>query len=229
MRSFAVGVALAVAFVPTLAAAHELWLERGGPGLVLRYGHAGELLPFDGARVKAVRCLDHGATRDLVPAARAGNELGFAGRCDAAAAFLDWGAWSLTPDGEVNRPRTEVPNAVKAWASRQWAKWVDARSPAAATAVLGDELELALVGDVSRARRGDKITVRVLSSGKPVRDAVVVVDHKPVGESDSKGEVRLRLRSDRLEVIGATVRRKVSTREADELVLEASLAFEVAR
>jgi hypothetical protein len=94
--------------------------------------------------------------------------------------------------------------------------------------VLGDELEL-VAGDLSRAREGDKITVRVLSRGEPVRDAVVSVDHKPLGESDSRGEVRIRLRSPPLAVISATLRRKAATPEADEVVLEASLAFEVAR
>jgi uncharacterized GH25 family protein len=223
-------VAAALGLAPARAAAHELWLERAGSGLVLRYGHSGEFLPVDAARVRAVRCLDHGATRELLAtAARSEKEVGFAGRCDVASAFLDWGSWSLTPDGEVNRPRTEVPQAVKAWTSRQWAKWVDVRAPATSATVLGDELELVPVGDLSRARRGDKITVRVLSGGKPVRDAVVVIDHKPVGESDSQGDVRLRLRSADVEVIGATLRRKVSTPEADEVVLEASLAFEVAR
>jgi uncharacterized GH25 family protein len=223
-------VAVALALAPSLAAAHELWLERGGSGFLLRYGHPGEQLAIDASRVKAVRCLERGAVRDL--AARtppAQREIVFPGSCEAVSAFLDGGTWSLTPDGEVNRPRTEVPQAVRSWVSRQFAKWVDVRSQAGCAAVLGDELELVPPGDLSRARQGDKITLRVLSRGKPVRDAVVSVDHKPVGESDSKGEVRVRLRSSGLEVFGATLRRKVATPEADEVVLEASLSFEVAR
>jgi uncharacterized GH25 family protein len=226
----AVVLALALALAPGLASAHELWLERGGPGFLLRYGHQGEQLAIDASRVKAVRCLEHGAVRDLAATAAPGQkEIAYQGSCEAASAFFDGGTWSLTPDGEVNRPRTEVPQAVRSWASRQFAKWVDARSQAGCAAVLGDELELVPAGDVSRARQGDKITLRVLSHGKPVRDAVVSVDHKPVGESDSRGEVRVRLRAPGLEVFGATLRRKVATPEADEVVLEASLSFEVAR
>jgi uncharacterized GH25 family protein len=219
------------ALAPSRAAAHDLWLERGGPGFLLRYGHrGGETLAIDAAKLKAARCLEGSASRDLRVAARFGaKEVALAGRCDVASAFLDGGYWSLTPDGEVNRPRTEVPQAVKAWGSRQFAKWVDARSPAATSAVLGDELELVLVGDVSRRRQGDKITVRVLSGGKPVPDAVVSIDHQPLGESDRAGEVRVRLRTSGVETISATVRRKVATPEAEALVLEASLSFEVAR
>jgi uncharacterized GH25 family protein len=180
--------------------------------------------------VKALRCLEKGATRDLLGAATfTPKEVKLAGRCNAAAAFLDGGYWSLTPDGEVNQPRSRVPQAVKAWASRQFAKWVDARSPAASGAILGDELEIVAVGDISRAREGDKVTVRVLSAGKPVPNAIVAIDHKPLGESDSAGDVRVKLRTSGVETISATLRRKVATPEADAVVLEASLSFEVAR
>jgi len=221
---------LALLVAPATAIAHDFWLERSGEGLVLRYGHrGGELLAIDRAKVKAVRCLDEGAVRDLLGAATfAPKEVRVAGRCGAASAFLDGGYWSLTPDGEVNRPRNQVPEAVKAWASRQFAKWVDPASPSAA-AVLGDELELVPVSDLSRARQGDKVTVRVLSLGQPVPNAVVAIDHKALGETDGAGETRIRLRASSVETLSATLRRKVATPEADAVVLEASLSFEVAR
>jgi uncharacterized GH25 family protein len=216
---------------PATAAAHDFWLEPAGEGLVLRYGHrGGELLAIDQAKVKAVHCLDKGATRELLGTATfAPKEVTLVGKCGAASAFFDGGYWSLTPDGEVNQPKNQVPQAVKAWASRQFAKWVDARTPATSGAVLGDELELVAVGDISRAREGDKVTLRVLSRGKPVPNALVAIDHKPLGETDSAGETRLKLRSSGIETISATLRQKVATPEADSVVLEASLSFEVAK
>lgn len=221
---------LALLAAPWLARAHDLWLEREPPGLVLRYGHrGGELMAIEQAKVKAARCLEQGATRDLLPGATfTEREVRLAGRCEAASAFLDGGFWSLTPDGEVNRPRNQVAQAVRSWASRQFAKWVDPRSPGA-TAVLGDELELVPASDLSRARQGDKITLRVLSGGTPVPNAVVAIDHKPLGETDSAGVVRVRVRAAGVETVSATLRRKASTPEADAVVLEASLSFEVAR
>ena len=117
-----------------------------------------------------------------------------AARCGAASAVLDGGTWSLTPDGEVNRPRSQVPQAVKAWESRQYAKWVDPSSPGAA-AVLGDELELVPVTDLARAHQGDKVTVRLLHLGQPAAGAVVAIDHKPLGETDAAGEARIRVRA----------------------------------
>jgi uncharacterized GH25 family protein len=231
MRSHARALAVMAAVLPpALAAAHDLWLERAGEGLVLRYGHrGGELLPIEPAKLKAVRCLDKGATRDLLGAANfAPREVRLAARCGAASAFYDGGYWSLTPDGEVNQPRNLVPDAVKAWASRQFAKWIDPASPSAG-AILGDELELVAVSDLSKAHEGDKVTIRVLHQGKPVPNAIVSIDHMPLGETDSAGQTRIKLRTSGVETISATLRQRVATPEADSVVLEASLSFEVAK
>jgi uncharacterized GH25 family protein len=223
-------LACAALLLPALASAHDLWLERAGDGLVLRYGHrGGELLAIDRAKVKAVRCLDQGATRDLLGAASfAPEEVRLAAKCGAASASFDGGFYSLTPDGEVNKPKNQVPDAVKAWASRQYAKWVDPASPGAG-ATLGDELELVPVSDLSKARLGDKVTVRLLLGGKPAPNAIVSIDHKPLAETDSAGEARIKVRAPAFETISATLRQKVASPEADALVLEASLSFEVAR
>jgi hypothetical protein len=231
-RSRALGFAALAALLalPGAASAHDFWLERAGAGLVLRYGHrGGELLAIDRAKVKAARCLDGVTTRDLLgEAVFAPTEVELAGDCQAASASLDGGYYALTPDGEVNLPKNRVPTAVKAWASRQFAKWVDARSPAAG-AVIGDELEIVPVTDLSKAREGGKVTVRVLRRGEPAPGAVVAVGHRPLGETDGAGEARVKVRASGVETIGATLRRRVTTPEADAEVLEASLSFEVAR
>lgn len=221
---------LAALLVPALSSAHDFWLERAGEGLTLRYGHrGGELLGIDKSKVKAIRCHERGATRDLLAtAAFSAKEVKLAGRCGAASAFFDGGYYSLTPDGEVNEPKNRVPSAVKAWASRQFAKWVDPGSPSA-RAVLGDELELVPVSDLSKVHKGDKVTLRLLNGGKPAPNAVVAIDHKPLAETDSAGEARIKLRASGVETISATLRRKVATPEADAVVLEASLSFEVAK
>jgi nickel transport protein len=224
-------LAATLAAVPALALAHDLWVEPAGDGFAVRFGHRGsELLPVDAGKVKAIRCLDGaGAPRELVAAVRAApTEVRFPGPCSIVSVFEDGGYWSLTPDGEVNLPRTRAKDVVKAWASRQYAKWVDAASPRAGEP-LGDELELVPVTSLAKARAGDKVTLRVLSGGQPVRDAVVAVDHRPIGETDSRGEVRLRLRSAGVESISTSVRRPRVTPEADAEVLEASLTFEVRR
>ena len=229
MRLLAIAAAALIA--PAVASAHDFWIERGGEGFIVRYGHrGGEVLAIDGAKMKAIRCSDRsGAAKDVLASASfAPREVKVAARCDAVSAFHDGGFYSLTPDGEVNLPRNQVKGVVKAWESRQFAKWVDIGSPAA-TRPLGDDLEIVPAADLSGRKVGDKVALKVLSQGKPVAGAIVAVDHKPLGETDSAGEVRIRLRSAGVESVSASVRRPVKTPEADALVLEASLTFEVAR
>jgi uncharacterized GH25 family protein len=230
-RRLVLAAALAALLAPRAVRAHDFWVERDGDGFVVRYGHrGGEVLPIDAAKVKAIRCGDGASApgRDVLPAASFSRDaVRFPGPCAVVSVFHDGGAWSLTPDGEVNLPRSRVQQVVRAWASRQYAKWVDARSPAA-RAVLGDDLEIVPVTDLARVRRGDKVTVRVLAASRPVADAVVSVAHHPLGETDSKGDLRLRVR-DSLESISTSVRRPGATADADFEVLEASLTFEVGR
>jgi uncharacterized GH25 family protein len=227
-RILAVAVALAS---PAIATAHDFWVERTPEGFVVRYGHrGGEVLAIDAAKVKGIRCLDAaGAQKDVVQAARfAAKDVRFTETCAAVSVFHDGGYWSLTPDGEVNLPKNAAASAVKSWSSRQYAKWVDAKSPRAG-AVLGDELELVPVTNLAKAHEGDKVTVRVLSAGQPVPNAVVAIDHRPIGDTDSKGEIRLRVRTAGMESISTSIRRARATAEADAEVLEASLTFEVAK
>jgi uncharacterized GH25 family protein len=216
---------------PASGSAHDLWVERAQQAFVVRHGHRGaELLPIDRAKLKAIRCGDGvSPPADVIRGATfSEKEVRFAGPCSVVAVFNDGGYWSLTPDGEVNLPKTQAANVVRSWASRQYAKWVDAKSPRAG-AVLGDELELVPVTDLVKAREGDKVTLRVLSAGKPVSGAVVAVHHRAIGETDSKGEIRLRLRSSGVESISTSIRRPHPTPEADAEVLEASLTFEVGK
>ena len=224
-------VAVALVLLPRAVRAHDFWLEPAADGYVLRYGHRGaESLPIDPAKVKSIRCVEGtGAARDVRgEAIFEPTAVKVGGRCGAISAFHDGGFTTLTPDGEKPLPRTQVPDAVKAWASRGFAKWVDARAPEA-QAPIGDELEIVPVTALAKARAGDKVAIRVLLQGKPVAGAVVAVDHRPIGETDSEGVTRLRLRGAGVQSIAASLRRPLATPEADALVLEASLTFEVGK
>jgi uncharacterized GH25 family protein len=226
----AFAAAVAALLVPSAGRAHDFWVERARDGFAVRHGHlGGEALAIDASKVKAIRCGDGASPpKDMVATARfSPNEVRFSAACALVSVFHDGGYWSLTPDGEVNLPRSRVENVVRSWASRQYAKWVDAKSPAAG-AVLGDDLEVVPVTDLAKATKGDKITVRVLSAAHPVPNAVVAVAHHPLGETDSKGEIRLRVR-ETVESISTSIRRPGTTPEADAEVLEASLTFEVGR
>jgi uncharacterized GH25 family protein len=228
---FLVTVVLASLPWAGLARAHDFWLERQGGALVLRYGHhGGEVLALDAAKIKTLTCRQGAqAPRDVLARATvAPQQLTFTGTCALVSAFHDGGFWSLTPDGEKNLPRSQVPDAVKAWRSQQFAKWVDIHSPLASQP-LGDGFEIVPVSDLSKVKTGDKATFRVLLAGKPLSGATLAIDHKPLGETDDQGEVRVKVRATAVESVSASFRRVVKTPEADSEVFEASLTFEVAR
>jgi uncharacterized GH25 family protein len=228
---FLLGVIATVLACEGAAWAHDLWIERQDCAFVLRYGHrGGEALALPGDKVKTFRCRPaSGAARDLVASAKiAPKQMRVEGACVVVSAFLDGGFWSLTPDGEKNLPRNQVSDAVKAWRSRQFAKWVDVRSPLAAQP-LGDEFEIVPVGDLSKAKTGDKASFRVLLAGKPLSGATLAINHHPLGETDDHGEVRVKIRAQDVESVSASFRRQVKSPEADSEIYEASLTFEVAR
>jgi nickel transport protein len=214
-----------------LARAHDFWLERQGGAFILRYGHhGGEVLALDAAKIKTLICRQGvQAPRNVLPSATiAPKQLTFPGPCALLSAFHDGGFWSLTPDGEKNLPRNQVPDAVKSWRSQQFAKWVDVHSPLAGQP-LGDGFEIVPVSDLSKVKTGDKATFRVLLAGKPLSGATLAIDHKPLGETDDQGQVRVKVRAATVESVSASFRRAVRTPEADSEVFEASLTFEVAR
>jgi nickel transport protein len=213
------------------ALAHDFWLERQDGAFLLRYGHhGGAVLPLQVEKVKTLTCRkDKGASENLLRAAVASpKQLSLAASCAIVSAFFDGGFWSLTPDGENNLPKNQVPDAVKAWRSKQFAKWVDARSPLANQAQ-GDEFEIVPVTDLVKVRTGDKATFRVLLAGKPLPGAMLAIGHKPLGETDDQGEVRVKIRASDVESVSTSYRRAVKSAEADSEVFEASLTFEVVR
>ena len=215
----------------TDADAHDLWLEPQGGVFVLRYGHRGhEALSLDASKLQTLSCRkDNGAPQNLLKfAVVAPKQISLQAVCVALTAFLDGGFWSLTPDGEKNLPKNQVRDAVKAWRSKQFAKWVDVHSPLA-NQPAGDEFEIVPVTDLAKVKMGSKATFRILLAGKPLPGATLAIDHKPLAETDDQGEARVKIRGNGSESISASWRRAVKTAEADSEVFEASLTFEVAQ
>lgn len=230
-RRSSIVLGLGVLLFASSALAHDFWLERQGGSFLLRYGHhGGEVLPLDAGKVKRLSCRkDKGAPQDLRAAAVvAPKQLSLTATCAVSSAFFDGGFYSLTPDGEKNLPKNQVPDAVKSWRSKQFAKWIDVRSPLGKEP-LGDELEIVPVTDLAKVKTGDKASFRVLLAGKPLAGAILAIDHKPLGETDEQGEARIKVRAKDVEQVSASFRRPVKSAEADSEVFEASLTFEVAR
>jgi len=213
------------------ALAHDLWLEPQAGAFVLRYGHRGhEALPLQANKLQTFLCRkDNGVPQNLLKSSVPGpSQVRLSADCTLLSAFLDGGFWSLTPDGEKNLPKNQVPDAVKSWRSRQFAKWVDVHS-VLANQPLGDAFEIVPVTDLAKVKTGSKATFRVLLAGKPLPGATLAIDHKPLAETDDQGEARIKVRGSGRESVSASYRRAVRTVEADSEVFEASLTFEVAQ
>ena len=211
--------------------AHDLWLEPQGGAFLLRYGHrGGAALPLDANKLQTLLCRRDGGTPQnlLKSAVPAPKQISLQATCALLSAFLDGGFWSLTPDGEKNLPKNKVPDAVKAWRSKQFAKWVDIHAPLA-NQPLGDEFEIVPVTDLAKVKTGSKATFRVLLGGKPLPGATLAIDHRPLAETDDQGEARIKIRGSGRESVSASWRRAVKTAEADSEVFETSLTFEVAQ
>lgn len=211
--------------------AHDFWLERHNSTFLLRYGHAGgALLPIEAKKIKTLKCWgSSGKLESLLPKATfAPTEVSTKGTCFVLSSFQDSGYYSLTPDGEKNLPKTQVPDAVKSWRSKQFAKWVDSHSPQQKT-ILGDEFEIVPITDLTAIKEGDKVSFQVLLQGKPISGATLTIDHKPLGETDDRGQVRIRIRSKDTQSVSASFRRSVNIPEADSEIFEASLSFEVTK
>jgi uncharacterized GH25 family protein len=210
---------------------HDFWLERQAGAFLLRYGHhGGEALPLDAKKMRTLLCRKDKTSPDdrLASAVVAPNQLRLAAKCGVLSAFFDGGFWSLTPDGEKNLPKNQVPDAVKAWRSKQFAKWADSRSPLAMEPQ-GDEFEIVPVTDLSKAMTGHKATFRVLLGGKPLPGATLSIDHKPLAETDDQGEARVKIRASDVESVSASYRRTVKSAQADSEVFDATLTFEIPR
>ena len=230
-RKFLLVSILSLLTMSTNALAHDLWLEPEDGAFLLRYGHRGhEALPLEASKLQTLMCRkDSGVPQNLVKSAVAApRQISLKASCTLLSAFFDGGFWSLTPDGEKNLPKNKVPDAVKSWRSKQFAKWVDSHSPLA-NQPLGDEFEIVPVTDLAKAKTGGRATFRILLAGKPLSGATLAIDHKPLAETDDQGEARISIRGHGRESVSVSYRRMVKTAEADSEVLEASLTFEVAQ
>lgn len=154
------------------AGAHTVWLEadsaHAGDYRVMFGGHAGKTESYDAAKLGAIAAQD--ATGKPVALHRRdgadGVRLSPAARPALLTVAFDNGYWSKTAKGKsVNRPMTEVPDAVSGVHAVKYHKtivqWTDAVIRAT-----GQAFELVPLS-ASAPRAGQPLQLRVLIDGKP--------------------------------------------------------------
>jgi len=215
------------------AQAHDLWIEREVQGYVLQSGHRASdhhhgdrKLRHDYPRdfVTQAICLDvagnsHNLPTDTVP---------FQAPTTCVGLFIQAssGFWTKTPFETVNRPRTEVRQAVDSWLSLENVKRIDQWLPVFSEP-LGNGLELVPLEDPTTLGRGDKLHLRVMMDGRPVEGAVVSYDGDIRGASAADGHINIRLREAGLQQLTASLETPHPGPEADRTIHTSVLNFEV--
>ena len=218
------------------AEAHDYWIEKSEKGFHVYGGHLGgghgQAMtfkdPIDPSVVRSARIMDPDGSWKMVKpeGEKDGKGVILPGAGIAVSVDCSGGFFTVTPDGEVNLPKHLVKQAVKSWESKEWIKYIEI-SRVLASRPLGDEIEVVLISDLRTAAIGGKIKILVLFRGQPVLKALVAYRGHPIGETDEKGEIRVRLREKGLQVISVGWKQPRKGPEADEMVMKTTLVFEV--
>jgi uncharacterized GH25 family protein len=221
---------LALLAAASSAAAHDLWVEPSAGGYTLRYGHHPQV-SHDGAReigyapaiVRSAACTD--ASGSPQPA-RVGTAapVEIAGDCAVLYVLTSSGYWTKTPAGTRNVKKTEASSPLGSWQSLESVKHITQWGPGAAHP-LRTSLEIVPAANPLELKDGDKLTLRVLTNGRPAADAVVTYDGKPRGQTGPDGTLNIRVRHGGLQLIQASVRGPHAGPEADEVVHTTALTF----
>jgi len=216
-------------FIALPAHAHDYWFERDAKGYVLFQGHvhsahAGEArVPYDPAIVKGVQCL-RPEGQVVAPAPVRAYPVRIDERCAAVLARTNSGYWSQTLSETVNRPKSEVPGALRGWLAQETVKLVDAWNAAAARPI-SEGLELTPLDDPFGLKPGDKLRVLATWRGKPRRGVAVAYDGDTRGATGSDGLVNIRLRHGGVQILSASFEENVREPNADKVVHGAILQF----
>lgn len=128
----------------------------------------------------------------------------------AVTAWMDYGVWSRTPDGEWHKKgRDEVPSAILSERTMKYAVHVDGALGKPVPVLAGQKIQVVPVDAAIPQQKDQPLKLRVLFDGKPLAGAAVISDYVndpdqvPV-KSAADGTVTLNIRNQGLNVIAAT-------------------------
>ncbi len=215
----------------SLSMSHDLWVEREGSQYALYYGHLhpvqGEekFIKYKPEDVLKFECVSSGG-KPLQYKFEKSYPARLKGSCGAVLAVFSSGYWTKSVEGLKNLPKDRVQGAIEGWLSYESVKRIDGWSQELKKP-LTDDLEIVPLENPLEAKVGDKLTFAVYYRGKPLKDAVVAYDEKPVGSTDDDGRINIRIKRKGLQLISTSVKEKADGVKADYVVKTANLSFEV--
>ena len=233
-RAIRLRLAAAVAMLlPTLAAAHGVWVAQraGAWALVLGEASVDEAYAAGQVRTVLARTVSGEAREAAVVAQDRHPLLRFDADVGAVAAVFEDGYWSKTRAGAwVTGSRAEVADAERTSFDVKTTTTI-VRPLAMPAKAFGLPLEIVPLADPMSLQRGRALPIRVLFDGRPLADAKVTADylHDAQAEgvrTDADGRAEVMLGSSGLNVIKVSASRpRRDRRLADEDGYTATLAF----
>jgi nickel transport protein len=165
-------------FVITFSAfAHDAWIEKKDGQFIVVYGHIGKTEIYNPTKVKEVKA--YGIDGSIIQVAISNESYPVILKPKEKPAlitlFFDNGFWSKTPDGYINKPKKEVPNAIESYHSIKYSKailkWSDEFSKP-----LGMQLEICPLKNPLSLKPGDKLPLKVFLNGTAVEGVSIYVE-----------------------------------------------------
>ncbi len=222
---------LLASLFPTLACAHDLWIEREGQLHTLTYGH--ERSSHEGAKkleykpdtVKQAACFNAAGQRVNAESGKA-YPATVTGDCAASWFLTSSGYWSKTPYGTRNLPKDEAGAVIDSWLSVESIKRID-RWNTGLSQPLTRELELVPLDNPLQLKPGGKLHLRAWFQGKPAAGVTVAYFGKPRGVTDADGKVNIRLQNPGFQLIQASFELPLSDGKADKTIHASTLQFDL--
>lgn len=211
-RSF-VAAATLVAFTASAAQAHAIWFAERATQLAMIYGVGADDLDMVKRLPLVKDPSGYDAQWQKVPTTlRASGPIVVVDSeapITAATAWMDYGMWTKTPDGEWHKKgKDEVPNAIFSERTMKYAVHVEGASTRGMPAFADQTLQIMPVDGAIPQKMGEPMKLKVLFQGKPVADAAIL--HDMVNDPDQTpvktgpdGTATINVRNQGLNVVAA--------------------------
>lgn len=211
--------------------AHELWLTDKDNAQILHYGHftdahqGAQSIDYPINYVKQTLCVDQN-NQSLSPILSQQTPLQIKAECALTYVLLSSGFWTKTLEGSMNLPKNQINNPLKSWQSFESIKRVKIWNEAFLKPMT-QTLELLPLQNPLSLNLNDKVSLKLVNNGQPVKNAIVLYNGQPRGQTDEEGKINIRLKEKGLQLIQATYRQPSDGIQSDEIVHTTHFLFEI--
>ncbi len=206
--------------------AHDLFIEEENNNYKLLYGHkhsshtGDSIIEYKPEFVKYIKCFKDGKIADVNFEKK--YPVNFSKDCDAIYVIFSSGYWTKTVYGTKNVSKENEKQVIKSWLSFESVKYIKNLN-AKIDRPLSEDLEIVVLSDLSKIKKGDKLRLRIFYKGKPKNDVIVAYDGKPRGTTGPEGDINIRVKNSGFQLISASITEKGDGIKADEKIITTSL------